>query len=40
LADDEAKHEMEKGPGEVAMKQNMAQGKEIEIRADEVSRFQ
>jgi hypothetical protein len=40
LADDEAKHDTEKGPEEVAVKQNKAQGEEIEIRADVVASFQ
>jgi hypothetical protein len=31
---------MEKGPQEVAAKQNKAQGEEIEIRADVVASFQ
>jgi hypothetical protein len=35
--DDEAKHSTEKGPEEVAMKQNKAQGKETEIRAEAVA---
>jgi hypothetical protein len=38
--DDEAKHEMEKGPEEVAVKKNNAQGDQIEIRADAVASFQ
>jgi hypothetical protein len=33
LTNDKAKHNMEKGPEEVAVKQNKAQGEEIEIRA-------
>jgi hypothetical protein len=36
-ANDEAKHDMEKGPEEVAGKQNKAQGKETEISAEAVA---
>jgi hypothetical protein len=39
-ADDKANHGTEKGPQEVAAKQNKAQGEEIEIRADVVASFQ
>jgi hypothetical protein len=35
--DDKAKHCTERGPKEVAEKRNMAQGKEIEIRAEAVA---
>jgi hypothetical protein len=34
LVDDEAKHDTEKGPEEVAVKQNKAQGEETDIRAE------
>jgi hypothetical protein len=37
MADDEAKHSMKKGPEEVAVKQNKAQGEETEIRAEAVA---
>jgi hypothetical protein len=36
---DEAKHDTEKGPEEVAAKKNKAQGEETEIRADVVASF-
>jgi hypothetical protein len=39
-ANDEAKHNMEKGPEEVVAKQNKAQGKEIDIRAEAVASSQ
>jgi hypothetical protein len=35
--DDEAKHEMEKGPEEVAVKQDKTQGEETDIRAEAVA---
>jgi hypothetical protein len=38
--DDEAKHDTEKGPEEVAAKQNKAQGEETDIRAKEVASSQ
>jgi hypothetical protein len=38
--DDEVKHSMEKGSEEVAAKQNKAQGKETEIRADAMASSQ
>jgi hypothetical protein len=37
--DDEAKHDTEKGPEEVAAKQNKAQGEETEIRANAMASF-
>jgi hypothetical protein len=40
LADDEAKHSMEKGPEEVAEKQNKAQGEETDIRVEAVASSQ
>jgi hypothetical protein len=39
-ADDEVKHDMEKGPKEIAAKQNKAQGEEIDIRAEVVNSSQ
>jgi hypothetical protein len=36
-ANDEAKHEMEKGPEEVAVKQDKTQGEETDIRAEAVA---
>jgi hypothetical protein len=35
--DDEAKHSTEKGPEEIAVKQNRAQGEKTEIRAKAVA---
>jgi hypothetical protein len=40
LADDEAKHSMEKGPEEIAEKQNKAQDEETKIRAKAVTSCQ
>jgi hypothetical protein len=40
LVDDEAKHDMEKGPEEVAAKWNKAQGEETDIRAEAVASSQ
>jgi hypothetical protein len=40
LDNDEAKHDTEKGPEEVASKQNKAQGEETEIRGDVMASFQ
>jgi hypothetical protein len=39
-ADDKVKHNAEKGPEEVATKQNKTQGEETEIRADVMASFQ
>jgi hypothetical protein len=39
-ADDEAKHDTEKGPEEVAAKQNKAQGEETNIKAKAVASSQ
>jgi hypothetical protein len=36
-ADDKMKHDMEKGPEEVATKRNKAQDEEIDIRAEAVT---
>jgi hypothetical protein len=40
LADDGVKHHTEKGPEEVAAKQNKAQGEETDIRAEAVASSQ
>jgi hypothetical protein len=37
LADDQAKHDTEKGSEEVATKQNKAQGEETDMRAEMVA---
>jgi hypothetical protein len=37
LADDQAKHDTEKGSKEVATKQNKAQGEETDMRAETVA---
>jgi hypothetical protein len=39
-ANDEAKHDMENGPEEVAVKQNKAQGEETDIKAEVVASSQ